>query len=386
MPTQITIVGATDRRLEDLVRASGLRPSLASATDLRRLAHPGASQPDLLIVDMRGQTDLPPALAILKRQHPATSVMLVMSELHPAVILEAMRAGVNECIAEPLTPETVAAAITGIVAQRSSPAAGEVFAFVGAKGGVGTTTLAVNVATALSQIEPGTLLIDMHPSYGDAAVLLGCDPRYSVIDALENTHRLDASFFNGLTAQSESGLTLLASSDHPPSAPVDVHRIELLLDFAVRNFRYTVLDLPRSNPAILDALQIVSNIFVVTTQELASVRGASRLTAPLSRRYGRDKVDILVNRFDGEAGLGQSDIEEAVNTPLRFTFGSDYRAALRALNQGRPLVLDRAGKLAESLIAFTRQVSGQVPADAVLDKGGLALKSRFASLRWLASS
>ena len=78
--------------------------------------------------------------------------------------------------------------------------------FVGAKGGVGTTTVAVNVATALAKLAgtERTLLIDLHVANGDAAVFLGAEPRFSIVDALENTHRLDEAFFRGLIVRTQS--------------------------------------------------------------------------------------------------------------------------------------------------------------------------------------
>jgi len=263
-----------------------------------------------------------------------------------------------------------------------------VFAFVGAKGGVGTTTLAVNVATALALSDESTLFIDMHVAYGDAAVLLGTEPRFSLVDALENTHRLDLAFFNGLTVQSEAGVALLASSDHAPTSPIDVHRIRLLLDFAVRNYRYTVLDLPRSNPAMMDALEAAADIIVVTNQELASVRGASRVAGALSRRYGREKVSVVVSRFDKSADIGTSDIEQAVHAPLRFTFPSDYRLALQALNAGRPFVLDSSSKLASAVLTFTRTLNpdaGPEPAPSAPGALRTRLGARLGALRWMAS-
>src|SRR5438128_12217941 len=183
------------------------------------------------------------------------------------------------------------------------------------------TTLfrSVNVATALAQQRQSTLFIDLHPSSGDAAVQLGAEPRFSLTDALDNTHRLDLAFFNGLTAQTKAGVTLLASPDNTPTAPIDPHRIRLLLDFAVRNYRYTVLDLPRSNPAMLDTLEAAESIFVVTNQELASVRGAQRVADALSRRYSGEKVALVVSRFDKSADIGTDDIEEVVHLPVRFT-------------------------------------------------------------------
>ena len=118
-----------------------------------------------------------------------TSVFLV-----PTIMLEAMRAGVNECIVEPLSVSELQAALKRLVGSLTTHDRGEVFAFVGAKGGVGATTIAVNVATALAKRKPGsTLLIDLNVACGDAAVFLGSEPRFSVLDALDNVKRLDAA-------------------------------------------------------------------------------------------------------------------------------------------------------------------------------------------------
>ena len=386
MAVQITIIGSPDRKLEELVRASGLRPTVASAVDLLALTHPAAPQPDILIVDIRAHGQVPAALGVAKRQHPETSIVLIVSDLTPELMLDAMRAGVNECVAEPLSTEAIGGAISRIVAQRTTAVGGQVFAFVGAKGGVGTTTLAVNVATSLAQQHHSTLFVDMHPSYGDAAVQFGAEPRFSLTDALDNTHRLDLAFFNGLTAQTKGGVTLLASPDNTPTVPIDPHRIRLLLDFAVRNYRYTILDLPRSNPAMLDTLEVAQGIFVVTNQELASVRGACRVGDALSRRYSRDKVALVVSRFDKGAEISIEDIEDVVHTPVRFTFPSDYRVAVQALNEGHPFVLSDDGKLSKAVSAFARQLSGDPDAASPAMSKVRALGARIGALRWLATS
>ena len=92
-----------------------------------------------------------PPWRALKRQHPTTPVLLVTSSLEPAIVLEAMRAGVNECVAEPLQAAEIETAVTRLLAHKQPVATGQVFAFIGAKGGVGTTTVAVNVATELDR-------------------------------------------------------------------------------------------------------------------------------------------------------------------------------------------------------------------------------------------
>ena len=132
-------------------------------------------------------------------------------------MLEAMRAGVNEWVADPLTAAELNAAIERVTLDSHvASVQGQIFAFVGAKGGVGTTTIAVNVATALAQAanDERTLLMDFHLSYGDAAVFLGAEPRFSVADAMENTHRLDEAFFESLVVQTKAaGVHLLASAE-----------------------------------------------------------------------------------------------------------------------------------------------------------------------------
>src|SRR6266513_1965726 len=105
MAVHITILGSTDRKLEELVRSSGLRPAVASALDLLALTHPGAQQPDVIVIDVRAHGQIPAALGVLKRHHPTTGVVLVAADLTPELMLEAMRAGVNECVAEPVTAD-----------------------------------------------------------------------------------------------------------------------------------------------------------------------------------------------------------------------------------------------------------------------------------------
>ena len=110
-----------------------------------------------------------------------------------------------------------------MIAQQPARDPGQVIAFLGGKGGVGTTTLAVNVATAMAKSAPSsTLLIDLHVGSGDAALFLGAEPRFSVVDALENIQRLDDSFLRSLVGRTKFGLDLLASSDRGMVGPVDV--------------------------------------------------------------------------------------------------------------------------------------------------------------------
>ncbi len=359
MAVSVTIIGSRDLNLEDAVRSTGLQPVISWATDLAELAATGARQPNVILVDLRGQSHLPAALSLLKRRHPSTGVVILASTLDPALMLEAMRAGVNECVTAPVVQAELDAAFTRVVGKLSETPSGPVFAFVGAKGGVGTTTIAVNVATALAKLSPGrALLIDLHLAYGDATVFLGAEPRYSVLDALENMHRFDETFFRSLVIHTGSGVDLLASASRPALAAVDSRQISELISFATGIYPYTVVDVPRSDAVSLDALDQAATIVVVANQELATVRNAGRMAAALRARYTKSKIMTVVNRTDRRAEIGQDDIERAVGGPITHQVPSDYRRALEAMNKGRPLALDNHNDVAASFKSLARELAG----------------------------
>lgn len=365
MSLNVTLVGTTDRQLEEFLRGPQHRVKSVAVSDLLALAQLQMAQPDVVVLDIRNATSLPPTLATLRRQHPGTGVVIIASRMDPALMLDAMRAGVNEWLADPITGPDLLNAIDRISASKPASVSGQIFAFVGAKGGVGTTTTVVNVAAALAQVVPDeqTLLMDMHLSYGDAAVFLGAEPRFSVADAMENTHRLDEAFFESLVVQTKSGVHLLASAERTASG-VDLRRVSTLLQFAISHYRYTLLDLPRSEAAALDALESVATILIVANQELATVRNAGRMAAALRQRYGKDRVRVVVSRFDKQAEIGADDVARVVGSPVSFSVPSDYRAALQALNKGRPLAMDRESKLAAAFHSMACELAGVRPAVA----------------------
>jgi pilus assembly protein CpaE len=353
---------SSDALLAQIVAQTGMRSVCIGHDALAAVARPGAPQPEAIIVDLRNQAQFPPALVTLRQQHPSTPVLLVLTELDPAMMLEAMRAGVSECIVPPITVPDLQAAIKRLLKSHTATVNGDVFAFIGAKGGVGATTVAVNVATSLAKAQPdSTLLIDLNMACGDAAVFLGDEPRFSVVDALENVHRLDDAFFRGLIVRNKSGLELLGAAGRPMPGPVDAGKLRAVLDFASQSRRYTVLDVPRSDPAVLDSLEVATQIVIVANQELATVRSASRMAATLRQRYGHHRLNLVLTRTDRRAEIGHDDVQRAVGIDVRHTFPSDYRVALQAMNKGRPLVLDNHNSLSSAFAAFARDLGGLQP-------------------------
>jgi pilus assembly protein CpaE len=365
----VGIIGDNDRRIQELVRAAGMRAIVLKEDQFTSAGVAPGHTPDIMLVDVRADRTLLAVVAVIKRRYPAMGVAIVAASLDPEMMLEAMRAGVSEMITEPLNQDAVETAIGRVVAQRAAPADARVYAVVGAKGGTGATTIAVNLAEALGRQSGDALLIDLQMAAGDAAVLLGVEPRFTIAEALENTHRLDEAFFRGLIADTKSGLDLLAAATRAIVCPVDPPRIRTLLDCAVRYYRSVVLDVPRGDVLMLDSLEAATGIFVVVNHELTTIRSAQRLVTRLRHRYG-DKVGVVVNRSDPKSEITLEDIAKAISAPIRHVIPSDYRAALAAVNKGQPLAQSSQTKLGASFHDFARKLTGKLPEAGVAEPSG----------------
>jgi len=335
----------------------------------------------VLLVDQPEGVALSPALSAIRRQHPSTGILLVLPHLDPGLMLEAMRAGINECIARPLAADDLKAALQRMAQYRAAVTGGDIFAVIGAKGGVGATTVAVNVATVLAKLKPGsTLLIDLHMTYGDAGVYLGAEPRFSVVNALENMHRMDATFLKSMVTPTKAGVQLLASSDHQVTTPMDVARVRALIELASAEFPYLVLDVPRSDALMLDALKPAGSVIVVANQELAAVRSAGRMASSMEQRYSKERVSVVLTRFTEGAEIGQKDVERVVGRPVSYVFPNNYQAAVESQTKGRPVVLDNHSQLSSAFTGYARALA-KLPALEERTEKAPGLLSRFGGKR-----
>jgi Flp pilus assembly CpaE family ATPase len=164
---------------------------------------------------------------------------------------------------------------------------------------------------------------------------------------------------------------LLASPERLGSSRLDAVKARQVIELASTAYRHTVLDLPRSDNSVLDALEQLKAVYIVANQELATVRSATRVAAMLRERYGRDKVGVVLTRSDRQADIGHADVEKAVGLSVAHTFPSDYRIALQALNKGRPLSLDNHNDLSGSFRKFAHKLSGSRPEQENAQPGSL---------------
>jgi pilus assembly protein CpaE len=329
-----------------------------------RLARDG-SAPDIIIVDTRGDTAS--AMVNIERLRASAlgaGIFAVALAPDPDVILQSMRAGANEFLTWPPPDEALHSAIQRTAARRETVqgprATATTLAFFGAKGGAGTTTIAVNCGVELARLSnKPTIIVDLKAGLGEVALFLGVRPRYSLLDAIDNMHRLDREFLRELVAKHKSGLDILAGSDQferPGGA--DSTAIEELFRTLAKQYEYILVDAgSQVNSCTVAALYTADQMFLVANPDVPSVRNAQRLLDK-TRQLGAagERVRVLLNRAAEPFPIPPKQIEGALGHPIHHMFPSDYKTVSTALNSGVPLALAGTSDIATQFDSFTRRI------------------------------
>jgi pilus assembly protein CpaE len=355
-----------------------------------RLARDNAAV-DLVIVDTRG--DPSSAMSTIERMKaaaPNAGIFAVAMQADPDLILQSMRAGANEFFTWPPPEETFHGAVRRTAARRETTqgarAPATTLVFFGAKGGAGTTTLAVNCGVELARLSKrSTIIVDLKPGLGEVALFLGVRQRYSLVDALDNLHRLDKEFLRELVVKHKSGLDILGGSDHfdRPGA-ADAGPIEEVFRLLARQYDYILIDAgSQINSVAVAALYTADTMFLVANPDVPSVRNAQRLLDRV-RQLGAcgERVRILLNRAAEPYPIPPKQIESALGHPIHHTFPSDYKTVSAALNSGVPLALTGDSDIASQFDSFTRQIiePGSSAAPAAAPKRSRLGIDRLASM------
>lgn len=333
--------------------------------------------PDVFVVDIR--SDASSGVAAIERiraSHGTVAIFAIATVADPELILQAMRAGANEFFPWAQGTQTSAArameesfqgAVRRIAARRDATSAGTkqpcvTHVFLGTKGGAGTTTVAVNSAVEMARLSKRpTIIIDLKPCLGEVALFLGVRPRFTVIDAIENLHRLDKDFLRELVSTHKSGLDILAGSDHfdRPNTQ-DAGAIEELLRVLGRIYEHIIIDAGNViNASVVAGLYAAETVFLVANPDVPSIRNAQRLVDRMRQLgAGSERIKVLLNRVSDQHLIAPKQIETALGYGIHHTFSSDYRTVATALNSGVPLALTNHSEVAAQFGAFSRQILG----------------------------
>ncbi len=294
---------------------------------------------------------------------PDCSILVVSSSTDGQLILQVMRAGAKEFLTQPVRVEDLISAIERIGAHRfgtgdSKTRNSTAVAISGSTGGVGTTSLAVNLGCALaSRSENSVALIDLDLSLGDADVFLDTIPDYTLVDVAQNISRLDFTLLKRSLTKHASGLYLLPRpvqlQDTSLITSDDLHRVVGLLK---ATFSHLIFDLSKSfSPVDMVALEAADHILLVTQLDLPCLRNVVRLLMSLDEIDSiKDKIKIVVNRVGLDNGqISMKKAQETIGREIFWQIPNDYKVMAEVRNNGVPL-LEQAPKssIAQSLVGL----------------------------------
>jgi len=329
---------------------------------------------DVVIVDLDSDPthalDLVEAIGI----HGLATAMVYSAQIDPDLLLRSMRAGAREFLTLPFDSGAMAEALVRAAALRktvhpSKKEDGRLLVFLSAKGGSGVTTLACNYAVSLAQESAQkTLLIDLNLPLGDAAINLGVKARYSIINALQNSSRLDASFLSTMLVRHSSGLSVLAAPSELAAEQFSDEAVDRLLEVARQEFDYVVVDagsrLDLQHTHLFDES---ATIYLVTQIGIPELRNSNRLVSRLSVA-GSPKLSIVINRYDPRSPeIGDEHVTKALTRPAEWKIPNNYVAVRRMQNTAISL-MQADSEISRAIRQMTRAVCGQPTVPAAQEK------------------
>jgi pilus assembly protein CpaE len=312
-----------------------------------------------------------------------TPVIVLLAENEAEARGKALRSGADDYLIKPFHPAELMARMRSLLARykpdeqfnpptarttHAIPAAApapkkrepaRVLLFYGAKGGVGTTTIAINTAIALhKELGRRVCLVDANLQFGDHRVFLdlGLD-RMSVVDLASNPS-IDIDLIRQILVRHESGIDLLLAPPSPETAELVTHdHLPFIINQMSNDFDYVIVDVDKRldevNLRIMDA---ADTIFVVMTADLPCLKNVRLVLETIGHLgYAEEKVKLILNRSNAFTGINVKNAESALKRRIDYQILNEYRAAINALNSGSPFTFGKADSpLGKSLVDFVK--------------------------------
>jgi pilus assembly protein CpaE len=340
------------------------------------------SNPDIAVIAL--DADHGKALALIQQltqELPAMPLLAVSSRGDGQSILQALRAGAKEFLTAPVVLEELLTALSRLRVSRVAPdgtpstngqtnVQSLVVSVVGSRGGVGATSIAVNLGCNLAQDGVSNVaLVDLDLALGDADVALDLIPDYTLADVAMNIDRLDMTFLRRSLCKHACGLSVLP---HPVQmediALIHEDHLGRVIGLLRASYSHLIFDLSkRFTPTDLTAMRMSDVILLICQLELTSLRNVVRMLHTFGQEEVlAEKVKVIVNRVgsdDGEISLKKA--EETIGKPIFWQVPNDYKAMLGSRNAGEPLLMHAPrSKTQVSLQALAHTLCNKDPHEA----------------------
>jgi pilus assembly protein CpaE len=343
--------------------------------------------PDICLIDF--DRDHANALTTAERIHerlPDTAIFAISSHSEPNLIIEAMRCGCSEYVVKPVGREQLLEAVARVGVRKREKRAqvsGQVLTFLGAKGGSGATTIATHVAALLAKsCSRKTLLLDLHPGCGEAALFLGLTKhQYHFYELVESVDRLDSELLQSYVLHHSSGLDLLPAPDFSePVRRVSTESVGQAVDFLRTKYEFVLIDCsPGLTDQNLEVIPRSDHVYIITVPEVPALRNVARLLDYFNRQeFGRDKVDVIVNRHQAKNSvITDGEIEKVIRKKIFWKVPNQYQQVIQTITAGDPSAQLSNSAVARSLLSWAQALGTKPAAQARKKKSGKSFLGWF---------
>ncbi len=322
-------------------------------------------RPDVVLVDISTWKDPLEGLVSAIKGVTGDSMVIALNTVADAdVILASMRAGITEYLYSPVQ-ESLKKALEKRSAERarkrdsSAKIGGKAFGFFSAKGGCGATTILCHVAAELGRHNQKVLLADLDLDAGMVGFITKTKATYTILDAVNNIHRLDISYWKALVSNGIPGVEIisaplaLASKQQPKD-----EQIRHVLAFARPNYDWTIADLGRSlSRMAMAALEEIDEVCLVTTLEVPALHQSKQIIQTLlDSGYGKNRIRLILNRAPKRLDITPGDLEKMLGVAIFAMIPNDYQELYETYAEGR--MLNRSSDLGKQIAKMGMKLAG----------------------------
>src|SRR5258708_3921020 len=336
-------------------------------------------RPDVVLVDISGWKEpLEGLVASIRAAAGDPMIIALNTTADSDAILSSFRAGINEYLyppfQQPLKRSLERRSMERSRRREGAKGGGKSLAFISAKGGCGATTLVCHVAAELGRLNHKVLLTDLDLDAGMVAFITKTKSVYSILDAVNNLHRLDIHYWKALVSNGIPGVEIvssplaLASKQQPKD-----EQIRQVLSFARPHYDWTLVDLGRSLTHLgMAALEEIDEACLVTTLEVPALHQSKQIIQTLiDSGYGKSRIKLILNRAPKRLDITPGELEKMLGTPIFCTVPNDYPELYETYAEGR--MLSRSSELGKQISKLALKL-----ANLEEEKSAPNVKKRFA--------
>ena len=338
----------TGEYLQEVVNAASQGVVAAAALLSEDLPELSPQEADVYFVEYDDRTSkLDLWIEDIQHQNGQAAIFLYLREASTDNLLKALRLGVQECFVSQISEEDFQKALQRLLKAKTSLHPGEktqIISLLGCKGGAGVTFTAVNLAQSLTALrKESVLLLDLDQRAGDVCSFLDMQPRYTILDVVENFDRIDPQYLKDIIYTLENGPDILPGPQRfEDSELLQAQHVDKILHY-IRNqnlYRWLILDLgDYLDEMTLRAIECSDMVLLIILLTIPGLRDAKKMLETFQMlELGEDKIRLVVNSYSKEADIKLAEAKKFLGLDFLAVLRFDHNAVVRSINEGRPLV------------------------------------------------